>query len=90
MGKESEIKEYLECLISELLKGRNDGAGMPEESALLGEMGFDSIAFVNFLVSVEEKYDVELDEEYSVILQSYTLGDLIGYLATGEKKKTEE
>jgi len=86
MKKEKKIKEYLICLLEELSKGRSGEGCEFDDSQPVGQLGMDSIAFVNFCLAIEERYEVELDEDYVDILRFYTMGDLIHYLATGEKK----
>jgi acyl carrier protein len=52
------------------------------EHALVGDLGYDSVALVKTVVALEEAFDVELPQERLHELRSATVGDVAVLLAS--------
>lgn len=47
------------------------------DSEISRELGFDSLGMVNFVVEIEEEFDLELDKYLAAIRSARTLSDIV-------------
>jgi len=75
------IEEKVKKLISEKLAKKPDE--IRREAALVDDLGADSLAIVELIMTMEDEFDIEVSDEEAEALR--TVGDVIEYL---EKKTT--
>ena len=76
MSEEDDNQEELINIIKEAVKDNQDIT----KETVLADLGIDSITFISLIIEIEDRYDIEFDDEKMMIEQYKTIGDLIIYI----------
>ena len=72
--KENKMRKEVEEIILSFC--REDFSELAEDM-MIKELGFDSIAYLNLFVEIEQKYDIDIDDLFTESFQTYTVGKFI-------------
>ncbi len=83
--------DNIKLILREILKNNTDITISVEEidaNANLDEYGINSISFIKFIVAIENKFEIEFDDEKLDFKKLSTIKSLVDYIT--EKMQTEK
>jgi acyl carrier protein len=75
------IRSVIEMLAVACRPKRSPNELLPEHT-LIGDLGVDSLAFMEIVITVENQFKIMFDDEYLTIEAFERLGDLTAYIDT--------
>lgn len=71
-------------IIAEVAKFDVTKDGINEDMSLVEDLGFDSLAFINMVVAIENDYGITFNDEYINMNKLRTVKDVKNYLAQSQ------
>ncbi|MEU9451479.1 acyl carrier protein [Streptomyces sp. NPDC048277] len=75
-SREADVEERLKRLLAEIIGDHALIAGISGDTDIVHDLGLDSIQMINFLLRLEDEFDVELDFEDLTLDQVGSLREL--------------
>lgn len=57
------------------------------ENSKLADLGINSMSFIKLVVGLEDKFDIEFDDDDLDVTRFKTVGDVAGYITDFQSKK---
>ena len=67
-------------ILKDLINDEEILSGITSESDLINDIGLDSIQMINFILRIEDEFDIEIDFDDIEIEIMYNLGDFAEYV----------
>ncbi|MBW8795404.1 MAG: acyl carrier protein [Streptomyces sp.] len=75
-SRETDVEERLRKLLGEIIGDHALITGISGDTDIVNDLGLDSIQMINFLLRLEDEFDVELDFEHLTFDQLGSLREL--------------
>jgi acyl carrier protein len=73
--------ERIKTLLADVLGDPALAATIDDDTSIVGDLGLDSIQMINFLLRLEDEFDIELEFEELSLDQVDSLRQLAGFVA---------